>query len=356
VNPIRVLVVDDSAFTRKVLRESLERAPGIEVVGIARDGLEALEKIAELAPDVMTLDLVMPGLDGLGVLQALQGPGAPRAVVVSVSDADSELGIAALQAGAVDLVHKPTSLATAKLYELSTELVAKVRAAAAARPLAPATATPTPLAPTTGTDRAMPRPAAPGSSGIGLVVIGTSTGGPQALTRLLPALPADFPVPIAIALHIPFGYTEALARRLDGISAIRVVEASEGLSLAPGVAVLAPGGMHMRVQRSGEQGSKGLVVHLDVNPLTALYRPSVDVLFESAARAMGGRVLGVVLTGMGDDGLVGARAICIAGGRVVNEAESSCVIYGMPRVVREAGLSTAEAPLEHLPALIAQQL
>jgi two-component system chemotaxis response regulator CheB len=355
MNPIRVLVIDDSAFTRKVLRESLQQAPGIEVVGIARDGLEALEKIAELKPDVVTLDLVMPGMDGLGVLQALQRPGAPRVVVVSVSDADSELGIMALQNGAVDLVHKPTSLATERLYELSAELVSKVRAAAVARPLLPANpAATTPRMP--GAGAAAPAPGPPGSARIELVVIGTSTGGPQALTRLLPALPGDFPVPIAIALHIPFGYTEALARRLDSISAIRVVEASEGLELVPGLAVLAPGGLHLKLQRSRERAGERLLAHLDVDPLTALYRPSVDVLFESAARATGGHVLGVVLTGMGDDGLLGTRAICAAGGRVVNEAESSCVIYGMPRVVREAGLSIAEAPLDGLPALIAQQL
>lgn len=352
MSPIRVLVIDDSAFTRKVLRESLQQAPDIEVVGIARDGLEALEKIVELNPDVVTLDLVMPGLDGLGVLQALQRPGAPRVVVVSVSDADSELGITALQSGAVDLVHKPTSLATERLYELSAELVTKVRAAAVARALFPANPAPT----TPGTPAAGAVVPAPGSLRIELVVIGTSTGGPQALTRLLPALPADFPVPIAIALHIPFGYTEALARRLDSISAIRVVEASEGLALEPGLAVLAPGGMHLKLQRSGEKPGKRIVAHLDVDPLAALYRPSVDVLFESASRATDGHVLGVVLTGMGDDGLLGSQAICAAGGRVVNEAESSCVIYGMPRVVREAGLSTAEAPLDALVALIMQQL
>jgi two-component system, chemotaxis family, protein-glutamate methylesterase/glutaminase len=352
MSSIRVLVIDDSAFTRKVLRESLQQAPDIDVVGIARDGLEGLEKIAELNPDVVTLDLVMPGLDGLGVLQALQRPGAPRVVVVSVSDADSELGITALQNGAVDLVHKPTSLATERLYELSAELVAKVRAAAAARPLLPENpATAKPRTPAAGAAAT-----APGSLRIELVVIGTSTGGPQALTRLLPALPGDFPVPIAIALHIPFGYTEALARRLDSISAIQVVEASEGLALVPGVAVLAPGGMHLKLERSRERTGDRILAHLDVDPLAALYRPSVDVLFESATRATNGHVLGVVLTGMGDDGLLGSRAICAAGGRVVNESESSCVIYGMPRVVRDAGLSTAEAPLDALPAVILQQL
>lgn len=343
MRPIRVLVVDDSAFTRKVLRELLEKAPGVSVVGTARDGLDALEKIAELAPDVVTLDLVMPDLDGVGVLAALQRPDAPRVIAVSASTAESDLGIQALQSGAVELVHKPTSLASDRLYEIAAELVAKIEAAAAARPLAPA---PVPvravasLLPLRAPARAR------------LVVIGTSTGGPQALTRLLPALPGDLPVPVAIALHIPFGYTEALAKRLDGVSAIRVVEATEGLELTAGVAAIAPGGQHLTVQRQDGR----LVAHLDVEPMSALHRPSVDVLFESAAQALGSKVLGVVLTGMGDDGRLGAEAIRRAGGRVVNEAEASCVIYGMPRVVREAGLSSAEAPLDDMAALIVSQL
>jgi two-component system, chemotaxis family, protein-glutamate methylesterase/glutaminase len=345
MTPIRVLIVDDSAFTRKVLREMLGKAEEVSVVGTARDGLDALERIAELAPDVVTLDLVMPGLDGVGVLHALRRPGAPRVIVVSASDEDSELGVEALQSGAVDLVHKPTSLATDRLYEISTELVAKIKAAASARPHVLESA---PLAaPPKWVPVALP---APGR--IGLVVIGTSTGGPQALTRLLPALPGNFPVPIAVALHIPHGYTEALARRLDGISAIHVVEASEGLELTPGVAVIAPGGIHMKLQRDGRR----LITHLDVEPITALYRPSVNVLFETAAQAMGGKTLGVVLTGMGDDGHLGAMAIHEAGGRVVTESEDSCVIYGMPRVVREAGLSTAEAAIDAMAALIVRQL
>jgi two-component system chemotaxis response regulator CheB len=351
MSPIRVLIVDDSAFTRKVLREMLEKAEGVSVVGTARDGLDALDKIAELAPDVVTLDLVMPGLDGVGVLQALRRPGAPRVLVVSASAEDSELGIEALQSGAVDLVHKPVSLATDRLYEIAAELVAKVKAAASARPL-PLESAPAAAPPASASSAVAPPPAPPVSGRAGLVVIGTSTGGPQALTRLLPRLPGDFPVPIAVALHIPAGYTEALARRLDGISAIRIVEASEGLELRPGVAAIAPGGVHMRLQR--EQGR--LFARLDAEPVTALYRPSVDVLFETAAKAMGKKTLGVVLTGMGDDGYLGSRAIREAGGRVVTEAEESCVIYGMPRVVREAGLSTAEAAIDAMAALIVRQL
>lgn len=340
MKPIRVLIVDDSAFTRKVLRELLEMAPGVTVVGTARDGLDALEKIAELAPDVVTLDLVMPGLDGVGVLHALRRPDAPRVIAVSSSDADSDLGIAALQSGAVELVHKPTNLASDRLYEIASELGAKVIAAAAARPLTLAQAPAPPL------------PALPAPTRVGLVVIGTSTGGPQALTHLLPALPRDFPAPIAIALHIPAGYTDALARRLDALSAIRVVEAAEGLALTPGMAAIAPGGQHLTLYRRDTR----LLTHVTGEPATSLYRPSVNLLFEAAAQAMGSQVLGVVLTGMGDDGLLGARAICRAGGRIVNEAEPSCIVYGMPRAVQEAGLSCAEAPIGAMAELIARQL
>jgi two-component system chemotaxis response regulator CheB len=329
----RVLVVDDSAVARKVVREILERSGAVEVVGIARDGLDALERIAELRPDVVTLDLVMPDLDGVGVLRALaELPSPPRVIVVSASAEESELVLEALQLGAVDFVHKPTTLATDRLYELGAELVRKIEAIVGARPRVGAT----------------PRPggvalAAPAPGSVELVVVGTSTGGPQALAALLGALPAGFPAALAIALHIPREYTPALARRLDATSALEVVEADEGLELRPGRVVLARGGTHLAVER--RRG--GLVATLPDGPAT-LHHPSVDVLFESAARACGSGVVGVVLTGMGDDGVVGARAIRGAGGRVLGEAESSCIVYGMPRAVREAGLSSVEAPLERM--------
>jgi two-component system chemotaxis response regulator CheB len=329
---IRVLVVDDSAFVRKVLREILSTSPRLQVVDTAKDGLEALERIAELKPDVVTLDLVMPHLDGIGVLRALPTVDPPRVVVVSTSDADSELGLEALQLGAVDLVHKPTALATARLYELAGELIHKVEMAAFARPVAPTTA----LGPRAKGARAVT------SRADGILVVGTSTGGPQALTRLFTALPGDLPVPMAVVVHIPPGYTQALARRLDQISALEVVEAWDGLELRPGRAVVARGGMHLRLKRGASQAS----AVLDLLPLTTPHRPSVDVLFESAAAEYGAGALGVVLTGMGDDGLEGSRKIRGAGGRILAEAESSCVIYGMPRCVQEAGLANAQAPLD----------
>ena len=370
--PTRVLVVYDSAFARKVLRETLASSSELEVVGFARDGLEALEKIAELAPDVVTLDLVMPNLDGLGVLRALPPGGRPRVVVVSMSDADSALGIEALENGAFDLVHKPTALATERLYELSAELIAKViaagesaRAAPSARPNATAPSDASRAATVTG---ARPVPAAAGRAADWafrrvstgpihpLVVIGTSTGGPQALTRLLGDLPADFPAAVVVALHIPAGYTEALAHRLDQLAALPIFHASDGAELRPGTVAIAPGGAQLRVAVSG---ASGLVARVTYEPedgpaqraATAAGRrfaPSVDVLFESAASCLGAGVLAVVLTGMGDDGLAGARAIRARGGAVLTEAEVSCVVYGMPRAVAEAGLATATFPLEEM--------
>jgi len=339
--PVRVLVVDDSAFARKVVRTSLERSPHIAVVGVARDGLEALEKIAELHPDVVTLDLIMPNLDGPGVLRALPGEGAPRVVVVSVSEIDSELGIEALQLGAIDLVHKPTSHATDRLYDMGDELVRVVLAAARARPAAPF--------PQPGPRPQVAPASAPGR--VRLVAIGGSTGGPQAVSRLLCALPASLP-PIAVVLHLPGEYTGSFARRLDERSSLDVIEAEDGVPLRTGLAVIARGGHHLRIV----QGEGQAVVRLDLDPATTPHRPSVDVLFESAAEAFGGDVLGVVLTGMGEDGLRGARRIRGAGGIVLTESEASSVVYGMPRAVREAGLADAEAPIDQMAELLLSRL
>src|SRR6185312_8275850 len=315
----------------------------IEVVDIARDGLEALEKITELKPDVVTLDLVMPNLDGVGVLRALPADGATRVVVVSMSDAESELGVEALRLGAVDLVHKPTALATERLFDLGDELVRKVRIAAAAH------------APAPPRDDRAPAPSlvVKASGRTELVVIGASTGGPQALARLLAALPGDFPVPIALVLHIPAEYTGPFAARLDATCALEVLEANEGLALAPGRVVVARGGVHLKLAY-GDGG--GMSCRLDAAPIGAPHRPAVDVLFESAAALTGARTLAVVLTGMGDDGLAGARAVRAAGGVVLTEAESSCVVYGMPRSVDDAGLSSGSAPIMEMAPLIARLL
>jgi two-component system chemotaxis response regulator CheB len=285
---------------------------------------------------------MMPNLDGLGVLRALPEAGAPRVVVVSISDEHSDLAIEALELGAVDLVHKPTALATDRLYGLEADLVRKVTAAAAAAPRHAPAAAPAPVP--------ARRPTPSGQASV--VVIGTSTGGPQALTRLFTALPADLPVPVVAALHIPAGYTASLAARIAGQSRLRVAEAWDGAELVPGLALLARGGQHLAIARTAGKG----YARFAPAPAESLHSPSVDLLFRSAADAYGAGVLGVVLTGMGDDGLAGATAIRAAGGRILGESESSCVVYGMPRAVREAGLTVAEAPLERMAELILEYL
>lgn len=333
----RVLVVDDSAFARKVLRDVLQAVPGLEVVGVARDGLDALAKIEELDPDVVTLDLVMPHLDGLDTLRALAGRPRPRVVVVCMAEADSEQALAALEAGAVDVVHKPTALATNRLYDLSKELVFKVQAAAEARP------TPVLLAP----PAPPPRLTRPYRGTRDLLVVGASTGGPQAITKLLKGMPADFPMPIAVVVHLPAGFTHSFAERLDNECALHVVEATQGVRLTQGVAVIARGGLHLRVLRD----AAGLYGSISEHP-SSLHRPSVDQLFSSAASAAPGRVLGVVLTGMGDDGLVGSRKLAEGGSELIVETEASCVVYGMPRVVQEAGLASGQFRSEDMASAV----
>jgi len=341
---VRVLVIDDSAFARKVLREILSASGEIEFLGSARDGLDALERIAVLKPDVITLDLEMPELDGLGVLGALKlQPEPPNVVVVSLTDEDGELGVSALQAGAFDIVHKPTALALDRLYELGDDLLQKVIAAGRVgkrRSLPVAAPTiPPPPAPTV-------------THGTRIVVVGASTGGPQALTTLIGDLPRDFPVPMAVVIHMPIGYTEAFARRLDKGSAVEVLEAREGLFLHPGQVIVARAGHHLTIVPA----ATGWRVSLDLQPADAIHRPSVDVLFESAAARFGAGVLGVVLTGMGNDGLAGARAIHAVGGRLLTETEDSCVVYGMPRCVYQAGLAAAEGPAASMAAIIMSHL
>jgi two-component system chemotaxis response regulator CheB len=340
---IRVLVVDDSAFARKVLRDVIGRHNNLELIGTARDGLEALEKIAELQPDVVTLDLMMPNLDGLAVLDALAPAERRRVLIVSTAGGENDLVIAALACGAFDLVSKPTALATDRLYELGGELVIKIEAAFAAFS-PPPVKEPAHTAEPPATKRL--------ASARSLLVIGTSTGGPQALARLIAALPRDFPLPVAAALHIPTGYTDALARRIAETALVEVVEADNGVVLRPGRVVIARGGSHLRLKLRGDE----LTGWLSNVPSNTAHFPSVDVLFESAVEECGAGVVGLVLTGMGDDGTKGAGAIVAAGGLVLTESASSCVVYGMPRSVVEAGYSSADAPLDAMVTLLLEQI
>jgi two-component system, chemotaxis family, protein-glutamate methylesterase/glutaminase len=337
---LRVLVVDDSAYVRKVVREILSRSPFVEVVGTARDGREALDLVAELDPDVVTCDLIMPELDGVAFVREQMQRRPVPIIIMSIANETAEAALTALDAGAIDFVQKPTALASEKIFEVSTELIDKVKAAGQITLNRIATA-PAPQITTTSE----PATKIAGNHSVDLVVIGISTGGPQALKRLIPQLPSDFPVPVLMVMHMPVGYTEMYAAKLNELSQLEVKEAAEGDEIKPGRVFLAPAGRHLSVTR---RVSGKVVTHIDARPFNTLHRPSVDVLFQSVAEVYGNRVLGVVMTGMGSDGKQGAAWIKSQGGLVFTEAESSCVVYGMPSVVMEAGLSDKSIALEDM--------
>ena len=336
---VRVLVVDDSAYIRKVVKEMLSRSPALEVVGTARDSEEALELVEQLKPDVVTCDLIMPGTDGVDFIQRQMSRRRLPIVIVSMAGESSERVLSGLDAGAIDFVQKPTALATERVFDVADELVAKVIAASGASMRELSQAQPAREAISSAAFR----------NRYSVLVVGVSTGGPQGLKSVIAPLPADFPIPVAVVLHMPIGYTEAYAKRLDELSALTVVEAHDGDEFRPGVVLVAPAGRHLKLQREAD----GRVIsRLDVRPLDTPHRPSVDVLFQSAAEVYGDRVLGVVMSGMGSDGRDGAAWIKARGGTVLTESEETCIVYGMPRTIVEAGLSDEEVPLYRLTSAI----
>jgi two-component system, chemotaxis family, protein-glutamate methylesterase/glutaminase len=333
----KVLVVDDSAYVRKVVTQIISRSPFLEVVGTARDGKDALEKVEEYKPDVITCDLIMPEMDGVEFVREQMKRRPIPIIIMSIASETAEMALTALELGAIDFVQKPTALATEKLLEIADELIAKVKAAAEI-PISRPTLIPLPEL--ISTDFTEPQKGA-----VDVVVLGISTGGPQALRYMIPQLPADFRVPMAIVMHMPVGYTEMYAHKLNQLSKIEFQEAKEGNSLESGKVLLAPAGRHLTFRRN-DDGK--VVAHLDARPFETVHRPSIDVLFQSAAETYGSRVLGVVMTGMGTDGKEGASWIKAQGGIVFTESEETCVVYGMPRAIVEVGLSDKRVPLEQM--------
>lgn len=323
----RVLVVDDQALYRAAICRSLEEAPSLQVVGRAASGREAIERIRELKPDLVTLDMEMPDMDGVAVLEALAGmPGPrPRVVVFSAqSPAAAAATVRALAMGAADFVLKPTAAEGAAA--ITDRLVPRLVA----------------LAPGVATATASARPAAGPAPRPGLfttrrrvVAIASSTGGPNALDEAVRSLPGSLPVPVLIAQHMPALFTASLAERLDRIGRIRVVEARDGMPVQPGWAYLAPGDWHMTVQDSGGAS----VLRLNQGERVFNLRPAADVTFPTVARQFGPAVLAAVFTGMGCDGAVGCQAIHAAGGAVLTQSAASCVVYGMPEAVDRAGIT-----------------
>jgi two-component system, chemotaxis family, protein-glutamate methylesterase/glutaminase len=329
---IKTLIVDDSAFVRKVVREILSGNPFIEVVGVAKNGAEALGMVETLNPDVVTCDLNMPELDGVSFVKQ-QFSRRPLAIIIlTASPQDTGQAIRALEAGAIDFIQKPTAMASDTLRLVREELVEKIKSAAnVSFPIEPRV-------------QSGSRTIASSCSArnVDIVVLGVSTGGPQALRYLLPQFGRDFPVPLVMVLHMPIGYTGPFAEKLAEISTLAVKEAFEGCPVIPGQALLAPAGQHLSFQRDLGGSVK---IRLSHRPPGKPHKPSVDVLFQSAAETYGSRVLGVVLTGMGNDGTQGAAWIKSQGGIILTESEASCMIYGMPRCVVESGLSDGEVEL-----------
>jgi two-component system chemotaxis response regulator CheB len=341
----RIVVADDSPFMRTVLGGALGAA-GFDVVGTARDGDEALAQCRATRPDAMTLDLAMPGLDGLGVLRALKENGAPDVPVIVVSafsPAHGARAVDALAEGAFDLVPKP---AVGEPFHTFTEnLAERLRQAVAQASTAPLVGN---GGAANGHAAPALRGAVPATGAPRAVVIAASTGGPRALAQLLPALPARLGEGTLIVQHMPAGFTGSLAARLDRMSPMHVREAALGDELEPGTALIAPGGAHLRLDGARQARLT------DEAPVGGL-RPRADLTIADVAAGWGERTLLVVLTGMGRDGAQGARAVRAAGGRILCEAAESCTVYGMPRAVIEDGLADVVLPLGELAEAIAAE-
>lgn len=349
---IRALVVDDSVVIRKLVSAVLDDQPGIEVVGTAANGSIALQKITQLNPDVVTLDVEMPEMDGLATLREIRKH-YPRLVVIMFSTLTSRGASStmdALSLGANDYVTKASNIGSLdkSIDSLRGELVPKIRqfflceddAPSAQRvpPRGPATEPPRPA----GTSRTAPAPQRRGGfTSPQAIAIGVSTGGPTALAEIMPLFPKTLPLPIVVVQHMPPMFTALLAERLSQKSHIRVVEAKEGMPVEPGVAYLAPGDYHMAVRRRGT----GVVCTLNQDPPENSCRPAVDVLFRSVSDVYGGAVVASILTGMGQDGLRGIETLRAAGAFVVAQDEASSVVWGMPGSVVRAGLADSVLPL-----------
>jgi two-component system chemotaxis response regulator CheB len=338
---LRVLVVDDSALMRKVIPQMLEADPSIEVVGTAMDGNFCLKKIEELQPNVVTLDLQMPGMNGIDTLkEIMRRHPLPVIVVSSHSTEGASVTLKALGLGAFDFVTKPQD-ASAHMTETANELIAKIKAAADCKVVRPK-----PFQMAAPVAKISSAKTAPAPSK--LVAIGVSTGGPQALEFLLAQLPPDFPGAIVVVQHMPEGFTDMFARRLDELCSLRVKEAQSGDALQAGRVLICPGSRHMKVKRL----TMGDVAVLSDEARVNGHRPSVDVLFNSAADEFGSQAVGLIMTGMGDDGAEGLGAMKKAGGMTIAQSEESCVVYGMPKAAVERGYATRVVALDVLSATL----
>jgi len=341
---IRVLVVDDSAFMRKALTRMLSSDPMVQVVDTAQDGKEGCRKALELRPDVITLDVKMPEMDGLTALRQIMADcPTPVLMLSSLTSEGGEVTLRALDLGAVDFIDKSSAHTALDILSIAGELITKVKTIAgvdAHKMLASAV-------PNVSKPYDQQRPAIV-KGRFDVVGIGASTGGPPALQSILTGLPAGLPAAVLVVQHMPKGFTASLAERLNHLSKLVVSEAVDGDAVLPGRCLIAPSGLHMTLRRNGT----GLKVRLSEEPEGLLHRPSVDVLMQSLAREVGKKALGVILTGMGADGAHGMKELHDAGGHTIAQDEDSCVVYGMPKVAVELGGVDESFPLDQITSAI----
>ena len=340
---IRVLVADDSALMRKLIPHILAKDPEIEVVATAVDGLFALKKVGEYRPDVITLDVDMPRMDGLTALKHIVTEyKTPVIMVSSLTEAGVELTLKALELGAMDFITKPHDAISVHNGDIADDLIRKIKAIAKVSPV-----------------RLLPKPkvySAPKSAkkierrADKIIAIGISTGGPNALSYLLPLLPAEIPAGLLIVQHMPPGFTEVFADRLNNICKIDVKEARDGDMVVPGRVIIAPGGKHIKVKNT----NFGYVVIVSATAAVNGHRPSADVLFNSVAAECGRSAVGVIMTGMGEDGAEGLGHIKAAGGMTIAQDENSCVVYGMPKVAVERGYADRVASLQDMAGVLTE--
>jgi len=352
VSEVRVMLVDDSSIARRIMIAAFKGHPEIEVVAAAPTGEAALARLPQVKPDVVILDVEMPGMDGVETLRRIraQYPKLPVVMFSALTERGAMVTVQALAAGASDYVCKPSAIEGRSSEDVvSKELVPKLLALCGRRSLGKIARSPvgptsvSAIVPKSLTQKARSR--------IEVLVIASSTGGPNALVELLPRLPANLPVPVVLVQHMPPVFTRYLAERIDAAGPLRAVECAGGELLTAGCIFVAPGDYHLQLTRD----ERGVVTQLTQAEPENSCRPAADVLFRSAAAVYGPNVLGVVLTGMGQDGLVGARAISKAGGQILAQDEASCVVWGMPKAVEQAGLADGVHPLEDLPREIVER-
>jgi two-component system, chemotaxis family, protein-glutamate methylesterase/glutaminase len=333
--PLRVLIVDDSLFMRAAIKKALVEHGGFEIVGMARDGREAVALVESLGPDAVTMDYNMPEMDGAeAVREIMQRRPTPVVMFSAHTRQGARETFEALSAGAIDFVTKPSGEVSVDLSRVTTELVSKLMAASSARPRA--------MAPVRAAKPAAASPRATTSpSGPRVVIVAISTGGPAALSRVVPSLPAELRASVVVVQHMPAQFTAALAERLDGLSAVTVREATDGERPCPGTVLIAPGDRHLEVDDTG-------ALRLSDGPPVNGCRPAADVTMTSAARVYGRRCVGVVMTGMGRDGVAGLKAIKAAEGQTFAQDQETSVIYGMPRAAFESGAVDEVVALDDL--------